>query len=65
MPRAYANDLRQRVVAACETSPRPRREIAAQFQISEGTLYDWLRRWRKSGSYALGCDMRLELFRGT
>ena len=52
MPRAYSNDLRQRVIAACEAGTQPRREIAAQFQISEGTLYDWLRRFRAQGSYA-------------
>ena len=52
MPRAYSNDLRQRVIAACEAGTQPRREIAAQFQISEGTLYDWLRRFRARGSYA-------------
>lgn len=52
MPRAYSVDLRQRVIAACEAGAQPRQEIAAQFQISEGTLYDWLRRWRAHGSYA-------------
>jgi transposase len=52
MPRAYSNDLRQRVIAACEASTQPRRTIAVQFQISEGTLYDWLRRWRKRGSFS-------------
>jgi transposase len=40
------------VIAACEAGMQPRREIAAQFQVSEGTLYDWLRRWRERGSYA-------------
>lgn len=52
MPKAYSNDLRQRVIAACEAGTQARHEIAAQFQISEGTLYDWLRRWRERGSYA-------------
>ena len=52
MPGAYSMDLRQRVVAACEAGEFTRSEIAQQFQISEGTLYDWLRRWRASHSFA-------------
>ena len=52
MPGAYSMDLRQRVVAACEAGELTRSEIAQQFQISEGTLYDWLRRWRASHSFA-------------
>jgi transposase len=52
MPRAYSTDLRQRVIAACESSDRTRREVAEQFQIGEATLYDWLQRWRKRGSVA-------------
>lgn len=52
MPRAYSIDLRQRVIAACEAGTQSRSEIAEQFQISEGTLYDWLRRWRAYGSFA-------------
>lgn len=38
------NDLRQLVVAACEAGDRTRREISEQFQICEGTLYEWLQR---------------------
>lgn len=52
MPGAYSRDLRQRVIAACEAGGRTRREIAEQFQISEGTLYDWLRLWRTCESIA-------------
>jgi len=52
MPKAYSNDLRQRVIAACEAGTQTRGEIAAQFQIGEGTLYDWLRRTRATGSCA-------------
>lgn len=52
MPRAYSLDLRERVIATCAAGTQPRRGIAAQFQISEGTLYDWLRRCRERGSYA-------------
>ena len=52
MPKAYSMDLRQRVIAACAAGTQAEHEIAAQFQISEGTLYDWQMRWRKSGSCA-------------
>jgi transposase len=51
MPRAYSTDLRQRVIAACAAGTQSRRVIARQFQISEGPLYDWLRRWRAYGSF--------------
>lgn len=50
MPRAYSDDLRQRVIAACEAGTATRIEIAQQFQISETMLYEWLQRWRTSGS---------------
>ena len=52
MPGAYSMDLRQRVVSACTAGELTRSEIAQQFQISEGTLYDWLRRWRSSHCFA-------------
>jgi transposase len=52
MPGAYSMDLRQRVITACEAGDRTRSEIAEQFQISKGTLYDWLRRWRAEQSVA-------------
>ncbi len=52
MPQPYSSDLRQRVIAACQAGQCTRREIAQQFSISEATLYNWLKRWRQSGSYA-------------
>lgn len=52
MPRAYSTDLRARVIAASLAGDCPRREIAAQYQISEATLFSWLQRWRQSGSVA-------------
>lgn len=52
MPSPYSMDLRERVIAACEANERTRGEIAEQFQISEGTVYDWLRRWRATQSVA-------------
>jgi transposase len=50
MPRPYSTDLRERVVAACESNLRTRREVADIFQISEATVYNWLQRWRTSRS---------------
>lgn len=50
MPRAYSTDLRERVIAACMAGVHTRAEIAEQFQVSQGALYGWLRRWR-----AIGC----------
>jgi transposase len=52
MPSPYSEDLRSRVIAACSSRRGSREETAAQFQISESTLYDWLRRWKQSGSLA-------------
>ncbi len=52
MPRAYSMDLRERGIAACEVGKRTRSEIAEHFQISEDTLYDWLRRSRAQHSVA-------------
>jgi transposase len=45
-------DLRERVIAACEAGVLSRSKIAEQFQISEGSLYNWLRRWRALRSFA-------------
>jgi transposase len=54
MPSPYSADLRSRVITACSTRRCSREDIAAQFQISESTLYDWLRRWKQNGSLAPG-----------
>jgi transposase len=52
MPRAYSTDLRERVIAACEAGVLTRAEIAEQFQVSEGAVYSWLRRWKATHSVA-------------
>jgi transposase len=49
MPAAYSSDLRKRVLAACEAATQKRAEIAELFQISEPTLYNWLRQQREEG----------------
>jgi transposase len=41
MPQPYSADLRQRVLHALEKSPLKRSEIAAQYEISPATLYNW------------------------
>jgi transposase len=50
MARAYSMDLRERAVAAARRGDRTRAEVAQQFDISEGTLYGWLRRWKTEGT---------------
>ena len=52
MPGAYSMDLRKRVIAACEAGELTRAQVAAQFQVGEATLYEWLRRLRATGSLA-------------
>jgi transposase len=49
MPAPYSSDLRQRVLAACEAATQKRAEIAELFQISEPTIYNWLRQQREEG----------------
>ncbi len=45
MPRAYSQDLRERVLAA----PSPG-ALAARYHVGESTLRGWLRRERETGS---------------
>lgn len=49
MPQPYSSDLRQRVLHALERSPLRRHEIAAQFEISPATLYNWQRQLKQEG----------------
>src|SRR5512132_1454478 len=51
MPRAYAEDLRSRVIAAVEAG-RSAREAARVFQVSPSAAIKWVQRWRRSGSVA-------------
>ena len=50
MARAYSMDLRERAVSAAQRGGLTRAQVAQQFEISEGTLYGWLRRWTEEGS---------------
>lgn len=49
MSLSYSAGLRRRVLRALEESPRKRSEIAAQFRISLGTLYDWQKQSKEEG----------------
>lgn len=49
MPAAYSSDLRERVLAACEEATQKRAEIAERFQVSEPTVFNWLRQYREEG----------------
>jgi transposase len=51
MPRAYSDDLRERVIEAVETGTS-RREAAERFEISVASAVKWLQRWCKAKSAA-------------
>ena len=50
--RAYSNDLRQRVVAACDARDGTRGEIATRFSVSVAWIRRLLQRRRETGSFA-------------
>lgn len=50
--KAYSQDLRDRVVAACDAGRLPRAQIAAQFAVSTAWIRRLLQRRRTTGSYA-------------
>ena len=50
--RAYSNDLRERVVAACDARDGTREQIAARFSVSVAWLRRMLQRRRETGSIA-------------
>lgn len=52
MPGPYSMDLRQRVIAACESEEMTRAQAAQRYDVGESTIYDWLRRYRDTGSFA-------------
>lgn len=52
MPGPYSMDLRQRVIAACESEEMTRAQAAQRYDVGESTIYDWLRRYRETGSFA-------------
>lgn len=49
MAESYSDDLRERVLLACEHKEGSRAEIARRFRIGESTVYRWLRVARTEG----------------
>ena len=49
MPRAYSQDLRDRVIAAV-TGGSSARSAARQFGVSASTAVKWVQRWRRTGT---------------
>jgi transposase len=49
MPRAYSQDLRDRVIDAVESGGESRRSSARRFGVSEATAVRWLQRVRHVG----------------
>jgi putative transposase len=49
MPRAYSQDLRDRVIDAVESGGESRRSAARRFGVSEATAVRWLQRVRHVG----------------
>ena len=50
MPKAYSEDLRERVWAAWQAGEQSQREVAARFGVSESFVRDLSRRFRTTGS---------------
>ena len=46
----YSNDLRRRIVEACESRKYSQGEVAELFQVSLATVKNFLRRYRETGS---------------
>lgn len=53
MPRAYSNDLRERVVRAV-TSGQSCRSAALRFGVAPSSAIKWLQRWRSRGDVSPG-----------
>ncbi len=49
MPAPYSPDLRRRVLHACAMVEGSRAELARRFQVSERSVYLWLRQERDEG----------------
>lgn len=49
MPRSYADDLRERVLLACEQREGSRADIARRFRVGESTVDKWLQVARSEG----------------
>ncbi len=50
--KAYSLDLRERVIALIQAGELSQPQIAEQFHISLGTVENWWRRWRETGTLA-------------
>jgi transposase len=50
--KAYSQDLRERVVRACDAGDGTREQIAARFDVSTAWIRRLLRRRRETGSFA-------------
>lgn len=48
----YSQDLRERVIAAIKAGKQTNAQIAETYGISESTVENWKRRWRKTKSVA-------------
>src|SRR5260370_35909471 len=51
MPRAYSQDLRERVIGAVEGGASCR-EAAAVFEVSPSSAIRWIALWRRTGTVA-------------
>lgn len=51
MPKAISDDLRKRVVEA-RLSGMSVREVCAIFSVDDNSVYNWVNRYRKTGSYS-------------
>lgn len=56
--RAYSEDLRQRVVQACDEGVLTRQEIAEHFAVSPAWIRRLLQRRRETGSFSARCGRR-------
>jgi transposase len=52
MPKAYSEDLRERVWAAWQQGEQSQQKVAARFGVSESFVRDLSRRFRTAGSVA-------------
>ena len=53
MPKAYSNDLRERVVKAVEAG-QSCRSAALRFGVSPSSAIKWMERWRSGGDVSPG-----------
>ena len=52
MPRAYSQDLRERVIEAADNGRMSLRKAARRFEVSASSAIKWMQRWRQAGSIA-------------